>query len=744
MSEQSFLGARFTADATKIVFRVAAPAATRLEVWIYDSPVDAPPLLNREMPRGDDGVFGVAIALSELGAAGTRGFVYYGLRAWGPNWTFDATWKPGQIAGFVSDVDAQGNRFNPNKLLLDPYALEITHSPLTPAYPSIAGYQSGPLSRQIDSGPFAPKGIAIGLPTASFGAKPTRAFKDDIIYEVHMRGLTKNDPLVPAALQGTYAGAARRAPYLADMGFTAIEFLPIHETQNGLNDAAEFNPLQNYWGYDSVSFFAPDRRYASDKTPGGPTREWLDMVRAFHAVGLKVYIDVVYNHHNEGAVDTATGSVGAIYSLRGLDNAAYYETLGPGAANQYQNHNGVGPNVNVANPLVRALVLDSLQYWTGVLGVDGFRFDLAAVLGNERQSSGYDYSRDNPDNILNRAVRELPARPPAGGPGVDLTGEPYTADGSPAGQQQGNLPNGWSEWNDRYRDTVRAAQNKLGIVAVTPAQLATRIAGSDDLFRSHGHKPWSSVNYISCHDGFTLRDLYSFNDRHNDLPFPQGPSGGGRSAADELCWDQGGDPVQQRQAVRTGLALLLLSAGTPLVSGGSEFYRTQFGNNNPFNLDTVANWLDWSAAAAQTALTAYTRELIHFRSAHPCLRPADFFTGRAGYATGLKDLAWYRNDGAECDAAYFQDHTRHFLAYRLNDSEFGGPAISIYVAYNGWIDPVSAAIPMALPEKSWYVVADTSAAAESWGNIHPSGQETHLTGGRYSVQGRSVLLLIER
>jgi glycogen operon protein len=274
--------------------------------------------------------------------------------------------------------------------------------------------------------------------------------------------------------------------------------------------------------------------------------------------------------------------------------------------------------------------------------------------------------------------------------------------------------------------------------------MATRFAGSDDLFRARGRKPWNSINYITVHDGMTLRDLYSFSNTNNQQPFPFGPSDGGRSSQDEMCWDHGGDPVQQRQAVRTGLAILFLSAGTPLLSGGSEIYRTLQGNNNAYNLDTVANWLDWTAAAQQTALTAYTSGLMHFRQAHPSLRPSDFFTGTDHNGNGIKDLTWYQDNGAEVDLPYFLDANNHFLAYRLDESEFGGPANSVYVAYNGWTDPIVAFLPAPTAGKAWYVVADTSAPAEGWGNIHASGQEVLLAGQQYTAMGRSLVVLIER
>jgi isoamylase len=727
------LGARFLPGNTEAEFRVNAPAATRLELWIYAAAMGADPVLRQAMDRQTDGSFTTTAALA--------GAIYYGYRAWGPNWLFDNAWTPGSAAGFVSDVDGGGNRFNPNKLLLDPYALEVSHNPLTPAHPDLTAYLSGATFRLVDTGPLAPKGIILAVPSADFGVKPISAFKDEVIYEVHLRGLTKNDPSVPANLKGTYAGAALRAGYLRDLGVTAVEFQPIHEAQSALNDMPQCAAYHNYWGYNSCSFFAPSRRYASDQSPGGPTREWMAMVRAFHAAGLKVYVDVVYNHHDEGPVDEATGTIGKIYSLRGLDNPNYYEARSPTELNLYEDDNGVGPNVNAAAVEARNLILDSLKYWTHVMGADGFRFDLAAILGNADAQGGFYFNRDDPSNILNRAVAELPARPAQGGPGVDLIAEPYTALG---GQEQGNFPVGWSEWNDRYRDVFRASQNKLGIVAVTPASMATRFAGSQDLFGPRGRKPWNSVNYIVCHDGMTLRDLYSFNGPNNHQPFPYGPSSGGHSAEHEMCWDHYADPVQQRQAVRTGLAILLLSAGTPMLLGGSEINRTLLGNNNSYNLDTSANWLDWEPAARETALTEYTRGLLRFRRAHPCLRPVEFFTGTDHNGNGLKDLTWYVDSGAEADYDYLANPDNHFLAYRIDGTELGDPAASVYVAYNSWIDTVEVTLPLDLQAKRWHIVADTSTAAEAWGNIHAAGQEVMLEAQQYPVAGRSLTLFIEK
>lgn len=727
------LGAALSADGRSVTFAVLSPNALRVELWTYAAATGQPPLVRRAMQGPQDGVFSLTVPAG----AGT---IYYGYRAWGPNWIYDPTWTPGSSAGFGMDVDQDGNRFNPNKLLLDPYALEVSHCVQTPARPDRAQYNSGAASRSVDTGPFAPKGIVMPVPTGDFGAKPGGAFKDDIIYEVHPRGLTGADPTVPAPLRGTYAGAALRARYLAGLGITAVEFMPVHQTQNALNDLPQYAAAHNYWGYDSMSFLAPDRRYASDQSPGGPTREWIAMVKAFHDAGLKVFIDVVFNHHEEGDVDAATATIGTIYSPRGLNNQGYYERIGPsGPRGSYENNNSVGPNVNAATTEVRDLLTRSLVYWSKTLGVDGFRFDLAAILGNGNPDGGYSFQPNDPDNLLNRAVRLLPARPPGGGQGVDLIAEPYTADGN--GQEQGQFPFGWSEWNDRFRDTVRASQNKLGIIPVTPGTMATRFAGSDDLFRANGRKPWNSVNYVVCHDGFTLQDLHSYLETRNNQTSPLGPSSGGRSASDEMCWNHGGDAVSQQEAVRLSLALLMLTAGVPMITGGTEFGHTQFGNNNPFNLDIAANWLDWTLPTTNAALLIFTQTLIGFRRAHPALRPADFFTGQA-QPSGIKDLSWLKPDSSEVDSGYFVDPDNRFLAWQLDGSLAGDPAQRMFIAYNGWINTVLSVLP-ALPRgQAWKLVMDTSCTATGWGNIHPPGQEAPMESTQYGVGGRSCILAI--
>lgn len=731
------LGASLDQSQTQVTFRVFSGGATRMEVWIYSEPFGTSEVASYEMLRDPmTGIWAKTVAIDDLESAGVEHPIYYGYRAWGPNWPHDSSWTPGSQVGFISDVDSDGNRFNPNKLLIDPYALEVSHDARSSQQVSDAMFFSGP-QRGVDTGPFAPKGIVLEPMPASGTPKPTRAFKEEIIYEVHVRGLTMNDPSIPAPLRGTYAGAAMKAGYLKSLGVTAVEFLPVQEFQNDHNDVVASAAGDNYWGYDPINYFAPDRRYASDRSAGGPTREFQAMTDAFHEQGIKVYIDVVYNHTGEGGVRDS-GTTARLLSFRGLDNPAYYELASD--PRFYYDNNGVGPNLNTAHPRVRQLAIDSLSYWKEVLGVDGYRFDLASVLGNTCLEGCFNFNKFDPQNILNRAVAELPARPAEGGDGVDLIAEAWgIGDGT---YQVGHFPKGWAEWNDRFRDTVRVAQNKLGIAHIPPGELARRFAGSSDLFQDDGRRPWHSVNFVVAHDGFSLRDLYSFNEKKNGQPWPFGPSDGGTD--NNLSWDQAGDPAAQRQAARTGLALLVLSAGVPMVTGGDEMYRTQYGSNNPYNVDSTKNYLDWEGANRFPHFFSYAKKLFAFRMAHPALRPDKFFSGSDTNGNGLKDIAWLRNNGAEADGAYMDDPNKHFLAYRIDGTELGDSVSSIYVAYNGWSGDVETILPTNQPGKRWYRAADTDEWMEDEDNFEHPGEEDLLDSSIYKVNSRSVLVLIER
>lgn len=698
-----------------------------MEVHLYAAPFGQDEKLSKVMTRDGQGVWSAQVPVADLGFEGP---VYYGYRAWGPNWPYDSSWRKGSSTGFIADVDRDGHRFNPNKLLLDPYAREMSHDPIHPKNTRAEVFASGPQWRTIDSGPYAPKGVVLKPVTQDVGEKPKRPLKDEIIYEVHVRGFTMNDPSVPEKLRGTYKGAATKAPYLKELGVTAVEFLPVHETQNDGNDLEASTTGDNYWGYMTLNYFSPDRRYASDKSPGGPTREFREMVKAFHEQGIKVYIDVVYNHTGEGGVWDRTGNVASIISWRGLDNATYYQLASD--AKYYYDNTGCGGNTNCADPVVRRMIVDSLKYWANEMGVDGFRFDLAVVLGNAVRRGGFNFNRGNADNALNRAAAELP--------GVDLIVEPWgIGDGT---FQLGNFPSPYAEWNAYYRDTIRRKQNRMGQDPVTPGQMATRFAGSSDLFGDDGRRPWHSVNFIVSHDGFTLRDLYSYNAKNNKRGWPFGPSDGGED--NNNSWDQGGDATLQRQAARTGLALLMMSAGVPMITGGDEFLRTQHGNNNAYNLDSDKNWIDWSLQKTNARHFNFSKRLFAFRSAHAALRPDHFFRGTDANDNGLKDITWLKDDGAEPDAGYWSNPNMHFLAYRLDGTELGDTAPSLYVAYNGWSGKVTATLPKNLPGKKWYRVLDTSARFESEDNIRAPGEETEARAATYEMAPRSAAVFIEK
>ena len=484
------LGARYDATNSNIIFRVYSSQATRIELDLFAANYGSPEVATHLLTKDASDVWSVTVPVSTLQAVGITGPVFYGYRAWGPNWPYSPSWTKGSAAGFIADVDASGNRFNPNKLLFDPYALELSHDPINPNNGDGTVFASGESYRTIDSSPKATKGIVLATDTSSVGAKPTRAQKDDIIYEVHVRGLTEADTSIPAAYRGTYRGAALKAGYVASLGVTAIEFLPVQETQNDANDVTPKSTAGvNYWGYSTLNYFAPDRRYASDRSPGGPTREFKAMVKAFHDLGIKVFIDVVYNHTGEGgAWKPNDKTVYSLYSFRGLDNITYYSLT---ADMQFSwDNTGVGGNFNTYNPIAQNLIIDSLAYWRDNMGVDGFRFDLASVLGNTCQDGCFNFDKMDPKSALNRIVRELPPRPATGGSGVDLIAEPWAIGGNSF--QVGGFPTGWSEWNGLYRDTLREAQNNLNVVPVSIATLATRFSGSADLYQSSaGHTPRS-------------------------------------------------------------------------------------------------------------------------------------------------------------------------------------------------------------------------------------------------------------
>ena len=726
------LGASYDSTQSNVIFRVYSSRATRIDVYLYASPLNLPEVLSFPLSASSGtNIFSTSIPVATLLAAGINGQVYYGYRAWGPNWPFSSSWTKGSSAGFILDVDAQGNRFNPNKLLIDPYAREISHDPINATWTDGTVYASGASNRNRDSGNMAPKSILWVPVSQSIGMKPTRAQKDDVIYEVNVRGLTKNDSSVPAAVQGTYAGATLKASYLASLGVTAVEFQPVQETQNDSNDNTPNSTIgQNYWGYSTLNYFAPDRRYASNKAAGGPTSEFQTMVKAFHDQGIKVYIDVVYNHTAEGGPwNPSDPTTYSIFSWRGLDNPTYYE-LTSDMQSSYDN-TGTGGNYNTYNTVAQTLIVDSLAYWRDTMGVDGFRFDLAPVLGNTCTNNCFTFSSTDRNTAINRILRELPQRPATGGSGVDLYAEPWAIG---AGTYQlGAFPTGWSEWNGNYRDTLRQAQNDLGVSTITTGQLATRFAGSSDLFGSRN--PWNSTNFMVVHDGFTLNDLYSCNSPNNTQAWPYGPSNGGSTT--NYSWDQG-TAADERAAERVGFAFMMLSAGTPLMTGGDEYLRSLRCNNNAYNVDSIANWLNYSWSSDQSNFKAFVQAMIAFRKAHAALRPLTFYS--------TAQLSWWTPAGTTADATYFNSGSNHAIAYQLYGAALGDSYSSIYVGYNGWSGNVNFILPPPGNGTSWYRVTDTCTWAEGPNQVRTPGSEDSIGGQGYvyGLCSRGLLLLIAK
>jgi isoamylase len=739
------LGASYNAGNTDITFRVYSSQATRIALYLYTAGYGVQESATYVLSPAGSNVWVVTVPVSAIQTAGITGTVYYGYRAWGPNWTYSASWTKGSSVGFISDVDADGNRFNPNKLLSDPYALELSQDPLNTSNQNGNIFASGATNRATDSGTYAPKGIVLAASTQSTGTKPTRAQKDDVLYEVNVRGLTRQDPNTATAYQGTYKGAGLKASYLASLGVTAIELLPVQETQNDANDVVPNSDAnQNYWGYMTEDFFAPDRHYAYNKAPGGPTAEFQAMVQAFHNAGIKVYMDVVYNHTSEGGTWTGTDpTTASINSWRGLDNVTYYELS---AGNQYYYDNtGTGANFNTYNTVAQNLIVDSLAYWTNTMGVDGFRFDLASVLANSClngnavagapncPSGGYNFDASDANVAINRILKEFTVRPATGGSGLDLFAEPWAIGGN--SYQLGGFPKGWSEWNGVFRDSFRQAQNEVGNMTISIGQDATNFTGSSNLFQASGRSPWNSTNFIDIHDGLTLNDVYSCNGSNNSQAWPWGPSSGGTST--NYSWDQGGAVLDQRRAARTGMAFEMLSAGTPLMQGGDEHLRTLQCNNNAYNLDSSANWLNYTWTTDQSNFFNFAQRAIAFRLTHPALRPATWYTS--------SQVVWYEPSGAVATTSYWDNTSNYAIAETINGSSFSDPN-SMYIAYNGWSGSVTFTLPPPPTGTNWYRATDTCDWNDGPNTFVTPGSETLIggSGTTYSQCGESLLLLISK
>jgi glycogen operon protein len=621
---------------------------------------------------------------------------------------------------------SQGHRFNSAKLLLDPYARaiegEIRWSD------EVFGYRIGEAAADLarddrDSASFMPRSVVVDTAFTWGDDRPPRVpWSNTIIYELHVRGFTMRHPDVPEELRGTYAGLASPAvvDYLTALGVTAVELMPVHAfvQDQYLRDKG----LTNYWGYNSIGFFAPEGRYAASGRPGRQVAEFKTMVKTLHQAGIEVILDVVYNHTAEG------NHLGPTLSFRGIDNAAYYRLTDD--RRYYMDYTGCGNTLSMVHPRTLQLIMDSLRYWVQEMHVDGFRFDLASALARElhevdRLGAFFDIIHQDP--VISQ---------------VKLIAEPW--DLGEGGYQVGNFPVLWAEWNGVYRDTVRAFwkgdEGQAGA-------MASRLTGSSDIYGRGGRRPYASVNFVTAHDGFTLHDLVSYNDKHNEAN-----GEGNRDGHDHnVSWNHGAegptdDPgivaLREREK-RNFLATLLFSLGVPMIAHGDELGRTQQGNNNAYCQDSELTWVDWNLDRRRKDLAAFTREVIGLRRAHPVFRRGKFFYGRRIRGTEVKDLAWFRPDGKEMgDDDWTDPHTRcfgvRFAGNALDEVDAQGHALrdaTLLLLLNAFWEGIAFVLPAHRAGLRWEVVLDTRA---------PDGRvrQRPLKGGEsYPMESRSLALL---
>ena len=615
------LGATWDGEGTN--FAIVSEHATRVELCLFTDPGDAAESQRIDLPERSGDVWHGYLPDVRPGQA-------YGYRAHGPY------------------APSEGHRFNPAKLLLDPYAKAISGA--IQWNDALAGFplRSPDPDRDLiadtaDSAAAIPKSIVLESAfTWGDDRPPGTPWHRTLIYECHIKGMTMLHPGVPEPLRGTYLGlvADPILEHLSSLGVTAVELLPVHHvaTERRLQEQG----LTNYWGYSSIGYFAPDVRYATGTGQAGhQVAEFKSMVKRFHQAGIEVLLDVVYNHTGEG------NQLGPTLSFRGLDNARYYR-LNPNHPRLHLDFTGCGNTVDLRHPRTRQLVIDSLRYWVEEMHVDGFRFDIAPVLG--RDDHGF-----NPEAEFFHLVRQDPVLSQ-----VKLIAEPW--DLGPGGYQTGRFPIGWSEWNDKYRDAVRhfwrASPGRIG-------DLASRLAGSSDLYETGKRTPQASVNFVTCHDGFTLQDLVSYETKHNEANLEDNRDGTDHNLSRN--WGMEGPSsavhiVRMRDRIkRNFLATLAFSQGVPMLSHGDELGRTQLGNNNAYCQDSPVSWVDWQPTPQSNELLAFTRKVFAIRAQYPLLRRRTFFRHEPDASGEAKDLTWLRADGQEMTADDWRDESNHVL-----------------------------------------------------------------------------------
>ncbi|HTK41384.1 MAG TPA: glycogen debranching protein GlgX, partial [Gemmatimonadales bacterium] len=617
-----------------------------------------------------------------------------------------------------------GLRFNDAKLLLDPYAKAVSGKfrntdNLLLAYDAEPG-AGDHVPDPRDSTRMVPKGIVMDDAFDWQGVRsPNLALEQLIIYEVHLKGFTAH-PSSGVRAPGTYLGFIEKIPHLARLGVNAVELLPIHEYY--VDDFLVQRGLTNYWGYNSIGFFAPESSYRSHATPGSQVVELKTLVRELHRAGMMVILDVVYNHTGEG------NELGPTISFRGIDNTSYYSLTGPGDAPKryYRNFTGCGNSLDFDSPAVVRLVMDSLRYWIDVMHVDGFRFDLASVLGRAEdgsfRSSGSFFDAVSQDPVLNRAI---------------LIAEPWDI----GTYQVGNFPVDWSEWNGKFRDTLRRFVKGDGGQL---ADLGWRLTGSADLYGEDGRSAYNSVNFVTCHDGFTLWDLVSYNGKHND-----GNGENNRDGADDNnSWncgvegdtDDAGVVELRKQLIKTHACCLLFSSGTPMILGGDEFGRSQHGNNNAYCQDNDVSWLDWTRARQHADLLEFFRKAIAFTRRFPILQRRQFRLGKDRDDDGVPDLAWF---GTDPGRPRWSDPGARTLCYQLDSTEDGAKLAveRLFFILNGQPEAQWVNLPPLDHSLGWYRAIDTS--LPSGMDFADEGKEIRIDpADHYIANPRSSVVLL--
>jgi glycogen operon protein len=638
---------------------------------------------------------------------------------------------PSQLYGYRVHgpyTPEQGHRFNPNKIVLDPYARSVGRD--VRWADELFGYRVGDPEADLscderDNTAYAPLAAVTDTAYTWGDDRPPRTpWNKTIIYEVHVKGFTQLHPDIPERLRGTYAGLASEAAiqHLMRLGITAVELLPVHHFLKDRHLVER--GLTNYWGYNTLSFFAPESRYAAPHLPQDAVQQFKMMVAALHAAGIEVILDVVYNHTAEGS------HLGPTLSLRGIDNVAYYK-VSPEDPRYYMDYTGCGNSLNMRHPRVLQLVMDSLRYWATEMHVDGFRFDLASTLARElyevdRLGAFFDIIHQDP--ILSQ---------------LKLIAEPW--DLGVGGYQVGNFPVLWSEWNGKYRDVVRRFWKGDGGLL---SEFATRLSGSSDLYQSDGRMPYASINFITCHDGFTLHDLVSYNEKHNEANGENNQDG----ANDNNSWNCGAegpadDPgirALRWQQMRNFMTTLLLSQGVPMLLAGDELCHSQQGNNNAYCQDNELTWLNWELSEEQQAWYECVRSLIHLRRTQPVFQRRKFFQGRAIHGEGVQDISWFEPSGQEMTEEAWNTGYARCLGMRLAGDLIGevderGEEIigdTVLLLLNAHYEAILFTLPATREGELWERLLDTADSRDT---------PLSCTGGQqYELQGRAMTVLRSR